>query len=207
MDLLMEKFEQITEIDSDWGQTIRREQGKNTTPDNKDLITAFNELFSAAREAYKQDGEKTENILRKYLSENDLWFLEDVKSSLKIFFTVSELRELQNTDEEKAKRVIQYLFDNVVVYFDRQFANSYDEFGFQTLKSFYNTARILDGLTEYYVLRHMSAGAIIRDLESETGFREGVCEYFADKVRDNYQILQMNILMDMMQADNEKKSE
>lgn len=206
-DLLIEKFEQLYEMDNNWAQTVREEQEKNTAPENRDLINAFNELFSAAREAYKQDGERTEGIFREYMSENDLWLLKDVKSSLEIFFDISELREIQNTDEEKAKRIIQYLFNNAVVYFDRQFVNSYDEFGFQSLDSFYNTARILDGLTEYYVLRHMSAEAIIRDLKSETGFRESICKYCADKIRENYQILQMNILMDMMRVDNEKQGE
>lgn len=204
MNLLIEKFERIKEIDHDWAQTVYEERKQNTTPENKELVNAFNELFSTAREAYKKDAKKTESIFKTYMTDDGAWLLEDVISSLEIFFTLSELREMQASDEEKAKKVIEYFFDNAIVYFDRQFANVYDEFGFQTLDSFYNTARVLDGLTEYYVMQHLSSEAIKRDLKSETEFGENTCGYLAHKISENYHTLQMNILMDMIRADKEK---
>lgn len=206
MDLLIEKFEQINEIDREWAQTVHDEQKRNVTPQNKELVNAFNELFSTAREAYKKDAKKTESIFKKYMSDNDTWLLEDVISSLEIFFTLSALREIQDRNEEKAKKIIEYLFNNAIVYFDSQFANAYDEFSFQTLESFYDTARVLAGLSEYYVTQHLSIEAIKRDLRSETGLNEKMCEYLAKQISENYHTLQMNILMDMMRADKDNQS-
>lgn len=203
MDLLIEKFERLEEIDSNWAQTVREEQKKNTMPGNKELVNAFNELFSTAREAYKKDAKQTESIFKTYMADDSQWLLEDVISSLEAFFAVSELRGMQGGKGEKAKKVIDYLFDNVIVYFDRQFANVYDEFDFQTLDSFYNTARVLDGLIGYYIMQHLSPQAMKRDLKSETGFSTDLCEYLVHKISENYHTLQMNVLMDMIRAEQE----
>ena len=138
------------------------------------------------------------------MADDSSWLLEDVISSLEIFFEVSELRKMQSSDEKKAKKVIDYLFDNAIVYFDRQFANAYDELGFATLDSFYNTARVLDGLIGYYIMQHLSAEAMKRDLKTETEFGEDMCEYLVHKINENYRTLQMNVLMDMIRADREK---
>lgn len=204
MNLLIEKFEQLKEINDNWAQTVREEQKKDTLPENKELVSAFNELFSAAREAYKKDAKQTESVFKTYMADGSSWLLEDVISSLEIFFEVSELRKMQSSDEKKAKKVIDYLFDNAIVYFDRQFANAYDELGFATLDSFYNTARVLDGLIGYYIMQHLSAEAMKRDLKTETEFGEDMCEYLVHKINENYRTLQMNVLMDMIRADREK---
>ncbi len=204
MNLLIEKFEQLKEIDDNWAQTVREEQKKDTPPENKELVSAFNELFSAAREAYKKDAKQAKSVFKTYMADDSSWLLEDVISSLEIFFEVSELRKIQSSDEKKAKKVVDYLFDNAIVYFDRQFANAYDELGFATLDSFYNTARVLDGLIGYYIMQHLSPEAMKRDLKTETEFGEGMCEYLVHKINENYQILQMNVLMDMIRADREK---
>ena len=95
-----------------------------------------------------------------------------------------------------------YLFDNAIVYFDRQFANAYDELGFETQDSLYNTARVLDGLIGYYIRQHLSPKAMKRDLRMETEFGEEVCEYLVRKISENYHTLQMNTLMDMIRVDN-----
>ena len=204
MNLLIEKFEQLKEIDDNWAQTVREEQKNDTPPENKELVRAFNELFSAARETYKKDAKQTESVFKTYMADDSSWLLEDVISSLEIFFEVSELRKMQSSDEKKAKKVIDYLFDNAIVYFDRQFANAYDELGFATLDSFYNTARVLDGLIGYYIMQHLSAEAMKRDLKTETEFGEDMCEYLVHKINENYRTLQMNVLMDMIRADREK---
>lgn len=204
MNLLIEKFEQLKEIDDNWAQTVREEQKNDTPPENKELVRAFNELFSAARETYKRDAKQTESVFKTYMADDSSWLLEDVISSLEIFFEVSELRKMQSSDEKKAKKVIDYLFDNAIVYFDRQFANAYDELGFATLDSFYNTARVLDGLIGYYIMQHLSAEAMKRDLKTETEFGEDMCEYLVHKINENYRTLQMNVLMDMIRADREK---
>ena len=204
MNLLIEKFEQLKEIDDNWAQTVREEQKKDTPPENKELVSAFNELFSAAREAYKKDAKQAKSVFKTYMADDSSWLLEDVISSLEIFFEVSELRKIQSSDEKKAKKVVDYLFDNAIVYFDRQFANAYDELGFATLDSFYNTARVLDGLIGYYIMQHLSAEAMKRDLKTETEFGEDMCEYLVHKINENYRTLQMNVLMDMIRADREK---
>ena len=88
MNLLIEKFEQLKEIDDNWAQTVREEQKNDTPPENKELVRAFNELFSVARETYKKDAKQTESVFKTYMADDSSWLLEDVISSLEIFFEV-----------------------------------------------------------------------------------------------------------------------
>lgn len=201
MELLVEKFEQIRKIDVEWKKLVKDAQNQNVMPENKDLIRAFNELFTTAQASYKANVQETEKTFQQYMPDDFHWLLDDVKKSLEFFFTLSELRELQNKNEDKAKKIIDFLFDNVIVYFDRQFANMYNEFGFETLESFFDTARALDTLTEYYVSQHLPMNAINIDLKSETEFSDNICKYLTDKIRENYQTLQLKIVMDMLQME------
>lgn len=203
MDLLIKKFEEIKKIDSEWSKSVKDAQTQNQPPQNQDLVKVFNELFSEAQKAYKTDMQETEKVFEEYASDDCQWLLEDVKKSLEFYFTFSELRKIQNENSNRAKKVIDYLFENAIVYFDRQFSNTYAEFGFETRESFFDTARSLDALTEYYVTLHFAASAIKRDLKEETEFSDDICDYLTEKIQSHYQILQLNIVMDMLQMNQE----
>lgn len=205
MDLLIQKFERIKEIDAEWSQTVKDAQNQNVPPENQELIKAFNELFSTVQEAYKKNIHETEKISKKYMGDDCQWLLEDVKKSLEFFFVFSELREIQNKNEDQAKKIIDYFYTNVIAYFDREFANAYVEFGFKTGESFFNTARALDALTEYYVSQHFAMGAIRKDIKEETEFSDNICDYLVDKICEYYHTLQLNVIMDMIQLSAEKK--
>ncbi len=200
MELLKEKLEQISAVEQDWMKVVQQERESGEAPKNKELVKAYNELFPAAREAYKKDAGAAETIIEEYVGEPESWFLEEVKRSLEIFFIFSYFRELQKENEKQAKKVIDFYFENTILYFDPQFTNVYNQYGFETPEVFFDTARALDGLVEYYVSRHFTKNAINRDLQTETGLNIELCEYITDMIQANYQLLQTNIMMDCIRA-------
>lgn len=204
MELLEEKLERISSVEHDWMKIVQQERESGETPKNKELVKAYNALFPAAREAYKKDAGAAETIIEEYVGEPESWFLEEVKRSLEIFFIFSYFRDLQKENDKQAIKIIDFYFDNTILYFDPQFTNSYSQYGFETPEAFFDTARALDGLVEYYVSRHFTKNAINRDLQTETGLSSEMCEYISDKIKANYQLLQTNIMMDCIRANADR---
>lgn len=196
MRLLKEKIEELNSINKNWIDIVQDELNSEKEPSDQKLVKLFNELWSLIREALKKDFNGTAEVLQTQIDGDSEWLLMDVRNSLDVFFALEELRKMQK-DKEKCKAIIQYFFDNVILFFDPQFINEYLTFGFDTVEIFWNTARSMDGLIGYYVSRHYTNRAIKRDLEEETGLEEEICEYISDWIIQNYHTLQINVLMDM----------
>lgn len=195
MRLIKEKIEELNIINKNWIDIARDEINNEKEPSNQQLVKLFNELWNLIRESLKEDYKGTAEILKTHIEGNSEWLLEDVNESLNRFWALEPLRNMQK-DKEKCIEIIQYFCDNVILYFDPQFANKYLSFGFETAEIFWKIAQAIDGLVGYYVSRHYTAQAIKKDLQEETGFDEYICEYISDWIKANYQTLQLNVLMD-----------
>lgn len=201
MELLREKIELLNQIDENWLCTVKAEWDSEKPAENKELVKAFREFFAEARNGYKENETDVSETLSKYLPHSADWVLEEIRKSLQVFFSMSEFRNIDDRNHDEGRQIIDYCFSNVILRFDPQFAAIYEEFGFETLQSFIDTARNIDGLVGYYVARHWTESAIIRDLKDETGLKTQTCEYIASNVEKNYNLLQMNVMLDMMHED------
>lgn len=198
MELLKTKLKELYEIDNNWIQTVKEEQNENVSSHNEELVRLYNDFWRAMREALKKDYRSAVAFFEECVGEDGNWLLEDIRKSLIAFFSLSFLREMQKDNPEKGKNVIKYLFENVVLYFDPQFANVYLEFGFESLDMFIDTARTIDGLIGYYISHHYTMEAIKKDLKDETEFSDHVCDYVVGLIKENYQTLQLNVIMDSL---------
>lgn len=198
MDHLREKIDLLNQVDRNWLQIMKREWESDEPLQDKTLVNAFNEFFTETRNRYKEDEVSVTEFFRKIFDHSADWILEEVRKSLRVFYLLSVFRMINNRNSEMGKRIIDYCFDYVILRFDPQFAGNYEDFGYETLQEFLDTARCLDGLVEYYVTRHWTQNAIVRDLKAETGLSEQICAYISFKMEENYHTLQMNTLMDMM---------
>lgn len=199
MELLCEKIELLNQIDREWVQTVKENWENEEPAENKELLNVFTDFFTEAREAYKQNEASVVEIFEAYFSHSADWLLEEIRKSLQVFYLLSVFRMIDNRNNEMGKKIINYCFDNVILRFDPQFAGIYEEFGYEAIQDFVDTARCMDSLVEYYVVRHWTKDAIVRDLRSETGLEERTCVYISWKIEKNYYMLQMNAMMDMLQ--------
>lgn len=199
MELLCEKIELLNQIDREWVQTVKENWENEEPAENKELLNVFTDFFTEAREAYKQNEASVVEIFEAYFSHSADWLLEEIRKSLQVFYLLSVFRMIDNRNNEMGKKIINYCFDNVILRFDPQFAGIYEEFGYEAIQDFVDTARCMDSLVEYYVVRHWTKDAIVRDLRRETGLEERTCVYISWKIEKNYYMLQMNAMMDMLQ--------
>lgn len=204
MELLERKIEEIYRIEENWIDIVRDEMDNDKEPSNQDLVRVYNELWKLIRNSLKKDYDGTIEMIEAKIQGDVEWLLDDVKDSLQTFFALNALREKQE-NEEKVYRIIDYLFENVIVYYDPVFANDYMDLEFDEPEKLWNAARVLDGLIGFYMNRHYSIYAIERDLKEETGLNDTVCNYIAGKIKENYYSLQLNTLMDSIWLDKEDK--
>lgn len=199
MEELSIKIGQLNQIDENWLLTVKEEWESEAPVENKELAKAFREFFSVARTRYKEDEKSVIEFIEDYFEHSADWILEEIRKSLHVFFSLSTFRTINNQNSDLGARIIEYCFENVILRFDPQFAGIYEEFGYEAIQDFVDTARCMDSLVEYYVVRHWTKDAIVRDLRRETGLEERTCVYISWKIEKNYYMLQMNAMMDMLQ--------
>lgn len=197
MEVLIEKINALKNIEPEWLSIIHDEIENDVEPSIPELPKAYNELWNALRESIKDNQEKTREFFERYLGEEGEWILKDVEKSLKIYFAFSMLRKFGEKDEVKTKKAIDYMFENVVIYFDPHFSNNYYQFQYENQEQFIENAKTLDALVSYYVGRHYTRKAIENDIQDETGLSESLCDYIAEKIFANYTTLQMNFIIDI----------
>lgn len=200
MTLLEKKLEDLNSLDQNWLQTVAEEKKNENKPSTPDLVKNYNQLWDILRESYKRNASETIKIFKAYVGENNGdWMLDEIEDSLKIYYSLEHLRQNQT---EKVKEVIDYFFENAILYYDPQFVNNYQQFQYEEKSEFWNTAKALDGLIDYYIKHHYTTKAIIKDLEIETGMSIDSCIYIGRIIEKNYQTLQLNCIIDSLTSNN-----
>ena len=65
-------------------------------------------------EKYKICPEDLENKLIEWLGEDAEWIFKLIKDTLYAYIELQEYRQLANKNEEKAKQLLKYIFDNAI---------------------------------------------------------------------------------------------
>ena len=139
---------------------------------------------------------ETIKIFKSYVGENNGdWLLDEIEDSLKIYFLFENLQKAETTT---VKHIIDYIFENVVLYYDPHFIKNYQKFHYEKKSEFWNTAKALDGLTGYYIEHHYTMQAMVKDLEMETGLNMDLCVYMGELIQKNYHLLQLNHIIDAL---------
>lgn len=196
MSLFFKEIEKLNSIDGNWREIVRDETTNDKEPSNQELVRQFNELWKSIRRNMKNNFSDTVNAVKEEIMDDCDWLIKDVRASLNVYFDVEPLRKMQD-NSDKSLEIVKYLFDNAIIFYDPQFIKEFIQFGFDTPKDFCNTAQALDGLIGFYIRRHYNIQAIKVDLEEETGFAEYLCEYICNVIKENYNTLQLNLLLDM----------
>lgn len=196
MEQLKSLLDELQKNDANWLIAIKNQRDNDIPLENKKVVSLFNEFWHVMREYLKTDYSGAVSFFENEFSSEDKWLLDDIQQSLQAFFSLTYFRKLQKQDQKKAKTIIKYLWENAIVLFDPQFANAYLEFGFDNPDTFVSTARTLDGLISYYVHRHFTLSAIKADLKDETEIDDSICDYIVSLIENDYQKLQMNVIID-----------
>ncbi|RGH46182.1 hypothetical protein DW894_14000 [Ruminococcus sp. AM41-10BH] len=207
MEYLVENIRRIKEIEPNWLDIVKKELDNDVEPENKELARQYNKLWESLRTALKRNQTETEKIFEDQIGNEGNWILKDVEDSLEIYFSFKQLRMIQEKDPSKAEEILKYLFENVIIYYTPKFPRKYRDFGFETVSEFLDMTIGLNGLVDFYIRRRYTIDAIKEDLKDETGLKEELCDLMAGIIKENYQSLQMGLIMSYMRKTFDRKED
>ena len=195
MEYLIENIKKMNEIEPNWLVIVKEELDNDAVPQNRELAKKYNELWKNLRIALKRDRIRAEEVFGNQIGDKGNWILKSVEDSLETYFSFEQLRIIQERSLSEAEEILRYLFENVIIYYNPKFPRKYRDFGFETVSKFLDMTIGLNGLVDFYIRSRYTIDIIKEDLADETGLKEEVCELVAGIIKENYQTLQMGLIM------------
>lgn len=195
MEYLIENIKKMNEIEPNWLVIVKEELDNDAVPQNRELAKKYNELWKNLRIALKRDRIRAEEVFGNQIGDKGNWILKSVEDSLEIYFSFEQLRIIQERSLSEAEEILRYLFENVIIYYNPKFPRKYRDFGFETVSKFLDMTIGLNGLVDFYIRSRYTIDIIKEDLADETGLKEELCELVAGIIKENYQTLQMGLIM------------
>ena len=194
MEYLIENIKKMNEIEPNWLVIVKEELDNDAVPQNRELAKKYNELWKNLRIALKRDRIRAEEVFGNQIGDKGNWILKSVEDSLETYFSFEQLRIIQERSLSEAEEILRYLFENVIIYYNPKFPRKYRDFGFETVSKFLDMTIGLNGLVDFYIRSRYTIDIIKEDLADETGLKE-LCELVAGIIKENYQTLQMGLIM------------
>lgn len=195
MEYLIENIKKMNEIEPNWLVIVKEELDNDAVPQNRELAKKYNELWKNLRIALKRDRIRAEEVFGNQIGDKGNWILKSVEDSLETYFSFEQLRIIQGRSLSEAEEILRYLFENVIIYYNPKFPRKYRDFGFETVSKFLDMTIGLNGLVDFYIRSRYTIDIIKEDLADETGLKEELCELVAGIIKENYQTLQMGLIM------------
>ena len=195
MEYLIENIKKMNEIEPNWLVIVKEELDNDAVPQNRELTKKYNELWKNLRIALKRDRIRAEEVFGNQFGDKGNWILKSVEDSLDTYFSFEQLRIIQERSLSEAEEILRYLFENVIIYYNPKFPRKYRDFGFETVYKFLDMTIGLNGLVDFYIRSRYTIDIIKEDLADETGLKEELCELVAGIIKENYQTLQMGLIM------------
>lgn len=195
MEYLIENIKKMNEIEPNWLVIVKEELDNDAVPQNRELAKKYNELWKNLRIALKRDRIRAEEVFGNQIGDKGNWILKSVEDSLETYFSFEQLRIIQERSLSEAEDILRYLFENVIIYYNPKFPRKYRDFGFETVSKFLDMTIGLNGLVDFYIRSRYTIDIIKEDLADETGLKEELCELVAGIIKENYQTLQMGLIM------------
>lgn len=114
-------------------------------------------------------------MLDKYYGMNASILINEIKEMLKIYYALSEFRQIQENNLEKGERILDYIFERILR-FDPEFHKQYRQYGFETAEELIRTGQVLIALTRYYVEHRFTICAMQNDLSDGNDLKQSICE-------------------------------
>ena len=132
--------------------------------------------------------------------------VKEIYDTLRIYTTVSYLRDLEKENEKALKLLLLSIYQNYIVRFERGYLQNLPNQNYDT-ELMSDIIDEIQSLTDFYVSRRFTLQKTIRDLADETGLSLETCTYWAGIIEQNLTELKMNYIMSELTRINRKLSE
>lgn len=196
MKMIESILEEIKQTDPEWIQ-----YQDVTEIENTDTLHLLNELVTEIREMLKQEKENELKKLPQYVG-NDI-LCEDIiefsKYTLKHYYAWKLVTNMEKSNPGLVPILLQNVMDKGILRVDYDLPDTYITYGASDRDEFIQLLNSYDTLVTYYVQKHLSRKAIIKDIKEETEISDENAEIFADLIERNYKELQINIILDKLE--------
>lgn len=168
--------------------------------DNEEVKKLINYLVRVLRKELKT-GDRTE--IKEYLQEERLKretaekLIDNALEMLQFYSGFSLLRELETKDEITLKGLLAIIYQKYIVRYEPGYVQRM-EVGKYSEEELMGIVSRITYLTDYYIVGSYTVKGMVDDLRDETGLSRENCEYWADLIEQNYQMLKMNYILEQM---------
>lgn len=183
----------LQSIDEKWADKVV----KDNKIENNELGQKLVEFLNVLKDMSKIDNGLPDEVREVFKSNEKLlkWIESWVRNALQGYRGFMPIRVLADEDEEAVRNLLRAAFENYVLRYDPKFVEKYMTYRLKK-EDMVRVMQLLDSLTDYYIISHMTKNAIREDFEDETGLNDDLCDFYAGLIEENYQLLLMNYIVE-----------
>lgn len=199
-------FKKLNDENIDINNLITRYKTNDLENEEKNKVY---ELFEILKKFKKCNNMEIAVVLKQYISKKNLieYIEKIINTSLKRYYDVAKLREIENKNFYLAKAFINDMFDQCIIRFNPNFINRYEEYDFESSIQIENTISSFYFLFEFYASRGFEKNYIIDDLREELELSKELTNYCVELFEKNYMLIRQNIIMYKIQELDDNLSE
>lgn len=192
----------IETIGDDWKKSLDTYLKGEEDETDVEGVAQYSNLFSDFVNAYKEDViDNATSVLQQIEKNinNDLLFnnlQNHVKKLLRAYNAINSLRVLEVQDYKKATRLVDFIFEQVIIRYDSNADESYTEFGLETEEEFRLISGVLDSLCTFIVSQNFHRKAMAEIIRFNTRLSRDISEYISDIIDQNFESLKTKIILE-----------
>lgn len=190
----------LTEYSQVWLVTNSSSCGKDVVSNRRNGYKEMQEKYETINtviDKMKIDNGLPDEVREVFKSNEKLlkWIESWVGNALQGYRGFMPIRIWADEDEEAVRDLLRAAFKNYVLRYDPRFIEKYMAYRLKK-EDMVMVLQLLDSLTDYYIISHMTKNAIREDFEDETGLNDDLCDFYAGLIEENYQLLLMNYIVE-----------
>lgn len=191
----------IKEIGEDWKKGLDTYLKYESDEMDAEMMPQYNSLFEKFVNTYKEDIIDDKASVMKQVEKiinNDLLFSdlnEYIDKILEAYNAINPLRVLEIQDIQKAKKLVDIIFDQVILRLNPNVQDRYAEFGLGNQEEFFNVGGVLNSICTVIVSQNLHKDAMSGMIRFNTRLSREISEYISDKIDQNFESLKMQLIL------------
>lgn len=190
----------IENLGEEWKQKLDEYLKDNTEEileEDKEILSDF---LNVCREDVISNNTNDLHLIEEKMDNNLLYnnMRNFVKESLDVYYLVAPIRSLAVKDEEKAAKLIEEIFDQVILRFNPEIIDKYEDFGFADQDEFLKFLNMFDSFCAFMAEKNYYYTTIEKISYNSFRFPKTVCKQISKIIDSNFQQIKINYIIDKL---------
>lgn len=168
------------------------------------LQELFQSLVNSIKEILiSEDGEALKYVQEKFGGESTVYneLIKYVKEFLAPYYSFSSLRKQESEYPDSIHKMIDLIFEELIVRFNPEFSSLYKKAGFKKEEDFIDAAVAISSLTDFVIKKNYTRNTIEDIFQEISRLNDKTTAYIADKINDNFSELRMVYILEALAGD------